>query len=184
MSSFYHFYHVIPDISTSGSSPAERQLFDSAGYAICRGVLDAEFLAELRTEFDALWAAHGMHGRVFHQQLLTSPVFIRLIEHPAILGRHRDLFGDQVQLLSLDLLYQGSNSTSADYAWYRDFNFPGDHVLAANTILYLDDITPESGQTRVVPGTHRGRNRPPPEQCAGPLPGEVAVRPVRLATRC
>jgi len=163
------------DICSAGFSPAERLSFDTDGYALCRGLLDAEFLTELRIEFNALWAAHGGHGRVYQQHLLKSPVFIRLIEHPAILNRHRDLFGNQVQLLSLDLLHQGPNSTSPDYAWHRDFHFPGDHVLAANTILYLDDITPESGQTRVVPGTHRGLSGPPPAQCAGPLPDEVAV---------
>ena len=163
------------DMNECGFTPVERQQFDADGYAVCRGMLDAGFLAELRTEFDALWAAHGAHGRVFHQQLLTSPVFIRLIEHTPILARHRALFGDQVQLLSLDLLHQGPNSQSRDYAWHRDFHFPGDHVLAANTILYLDDITPETGQTRVVPGTHRGLDGPPGAQCGGPLPGEIAV---------
>lgn len=162
-------------LNDPGFSADERRQFDVEGYAMCRTVLDAEFLAELRTEFDALWAAYGAHGRVFHQQLLTSPVFIRLIEHPSILGRHRALFGDQVQLLSLDLLYQGPKSQSNDYGWHRDFNFPGDHVLAANTILYLDDITPESGQTRVMPNTHRGLDGPPPAQCSGPLRGEIAV---------
>lgn len=145
------------------------------GYAVCRGLLDAAFLTEVRDEFDRLWALHGAAGRVFHQQLLTSPVFVRLIEHPPLIAIHRALFGEQIQLLSLDLLRQGPESTSADYGWHRDFNFPGDHILAANTILYLDDLTLESGPTRVLPGTHRGRQGPPADGCGGPLPGEVTV---------
>lgn len=153
----------------------ERRQFDTDGYAVCRGVLDAVLLAEVRAEFDRLWTEHGAGGRVFHQQLLTSPVFIRLIEHAPILARHRALFGEQVQLLSLDMLRQGPNSQSADYAWHRDFHFPGDYPLAVNTLLYLDDITPESGQPRVVPGSHRGQQRPPADLCGGPLPDQVAI---------
>ncbi len=159
----------------TGFTAAERLAFEADGYLLCRGLLAAPHLDELRDEFDRLWAVHGAAGRVFHQQLLTSPVFIRLIEHPPILDRHRALFGEQTQLLSLDLLRQGPESSSPDYGWHRDFHFPGDHVLAANTILYLDDLTPETGQTRVVPGTHRGHAGPPAEQCGGPLPGEVAL---------
>ncbi len=164
-----------PKLLASGFSAREREQFDGDGFTVCRGLLDSDFLAEVRAAFDQMWTAHSGQGRVFHQQLLTHPVFVRLIEHPAILNRHRELFGDQVQLLSLDLLRQGPNSTSADYAWHRDFHFPGDHVLAANTILYLDDITPETGQTRAVPGTHRGHGMPPVDGRNGPLPGEVAV---------
>ncbi len=160
---------------SAGFTADERLRFDTDGYVHCASVLDAALLAEVRAEFDRLWAEHGAAGRVFHQQLLTSPVFIRLIEHPPILARQRALFGEQVQLLSLDLLRQGPDSQSADYAWHRDFHFPGDHVLAANTLLYLDDITPESGQTRVVPGTHRGHEVPPTELCAGLLPGQIAI---------
>lgn len=150
-------------------------LIAEQGYAVCRNLLDPTLLAEVREEFDRLWVSHGAAGRVFQQQLLASPVFVRLIEHPPILDIHRALFGDQVQLLSLDLLRQGPDSSAPDYAWHRDFHFPGDHVIAANTILYLDDLTPESGPTRVVPGTHRGRQGPPDDGCGGPLPGEVAV---------
>lgn len=165
--------HTMP--STQGFSAKDRHQFDHDGFAIVRNLLDPDFLAEIRSEFDRLWSVHGSCGRVYQQQLLTSPFFIRLVEHPAILNCHRELFCDQVQLLSLDLLRQGPMSQSPDYAWHRDFNFPGDNVLSANTILYLDDITPETGPTRVVPGSHRGRHGPPADQCQGPFANQVEV---------
>lgn len=160
----------------AGFAADERRQLDEEGYTVCRGILDPDLLAEVRCEFDRLWSIHGAGGRVFHHELLRSPLFVRLIEHPPIMARQRELFGDQIQLLSLDLLRQGPASGSPDYGWHRDFVFPGDHLLTANTLLYLDDIDEESGPTRVVPGTHRGHGVPPPEHCAGPLPGEVAVR--------
>ncbi len=158
-----------------GFSAVQREQLERDGYTVCRGLLDAALLREVRDEFDRLWTMHGSAGRVHHQQLLVSPVFLRLIEHAPILTKQRELFGDQVQLLSLDLLRQDPASTAPDHGWHRDFVFPGDHLIAANTILYLDDINASTGQTKVVPGTHRGRLSPPAELCAAALPGQVLV---------
>lgn len=163
------------DTATLGLSAYQRRQLDVDGFTVCRQVIDPAYLAELREEFDLVWARHGAGGRVFHQELLRSPAFIRLIDHPPIIAKHRDLFGDQVQLLSADLLRQGPRHPGKDYGWHRDFVFPGDHILSANTIVYLDDMTDESGPTRVVPGTHRGTANPHGEACQQPMAGEVAV---------
>src|SRR5262249_2916316 len=84
-------------------------------------------------------------------------------------------FGDQVQLLQYDFLRQGPNSDFPLRAWHRDFSVPGDMPLSINTILYLDEMTPEKGPTYVVPGTHRGATLPPADRTHDPLPGEVPV---------
>jgi len=101
------------------------------------------------------------------------PEFLDLLEHRPLLDRLRALFGDELQLLSYDLLYQGPNSQSPPYAWHRDFVFPGDEPLAVNAIVYLDDMTEERGPTTVVPGTHRGVALPPRDKTHEPLPGQV-----------
>ena len=152
-----------------------RAALDRVGYIHCPGVLDAGLLAQVRADFDRVWAAQPTGtGKVSQHVLLAEPSFRALVTHPAILDRHRALFGAQTQLLALDLLRQGPDSQFTRF-WHRDFGFPGDHLLAANTLLYLDDIDEVSGPTYVVPGTHRGTAHPPTGQEGASLPGEVAI---------
>jgi hypothetical protein len=151
---------------------AERRFFDEQGYLHVPGVLNPEHLARLRAAFDTASVAGGRQ-RVWQETLLGIPEFLELLEHPPLTDRLRAIFGDQLQLLSYDILYQGPNSRSPERAWHRDFVFPGDRPLAVNSIIYLDNMTDERGPTFVVPGTHRGTELPPKERRREPLPGEV-----------
>lgn len=153
-------------------TPEEKSFFLEHGYLLAKGVLETDYLAHIQSEFDRVWEAEK--PRVSQHQLLKYPAFIELIEHPAILKRHEAIFGDQTQLLQYDFLRQGPKSDFPLRSWHRDFAHPGDLPLSINTILYLDDMTPERGPTYIVPGTHRGIERPP-NVGAEPLPGEVAA---------
>ena len=151
-----------------------KAFFLENGYLHARGVVTGAHLEQLRSEFDRVWKAEG--PKVNQHKLLKHRVFIDLIEHPPILERHRAIFGNQVQLLQYDLLWQGPRNDDFPVRyWHRDFVFPGDNPLSINTILYLDDMREEVGPTRVMPGTHRGWNHQPPAGGTEPLPGEVAV---------
>ncbi len=154
---------------------AEKKFFIEQGYWHARGVLSSEHLSCVRQVFDEVWAAESPHGKVNQHKLLKYPLFIELIEHPPILDRHRAIFGQQVQLLQYDFLRQGPKQEYGGVQWHRDFSFPGERPLSINTILYLDDMTPECGPTRVLPGSHRGELLPPLDKRNGSLEGEKAV---------
>jgi hypothetical protein len=151
----------------------EQRFFLENGYLHARGVLSGDHLARIQTEFDRIWELEK--PPVNQHKLLRYPAFIELIEHPPIFERHRAIFGPQIQLLQYDFLRQGPRSDFPERAWHRDFTFPGDRPLSINTILYLDDMTEESGPTRTVPGSHRREGWPPAERRGEPLPGELAV---------
>ena len=152
---------------------AERQFFDMQGYLHVPAVLDAGHVTHLQAEFDRVWE---LEGKPVNQiKLLKHQTFIDLIGHAPILNRHKAVFGEQIQLLQFDLLRQGPRSEMPERGWHRDFHFPGDTALSVNTILYLDDITEESGPTYVVPGSQRGSELPPRDGLAKPLPEEIAV---------
>ena len=64
-------------------------------------------------------------------------------------------------------------SLKQDYEYYGEGLF---RPLSINTILYMDDMTDESGPTYVVPGTHRGEKLPPAGEAKHkPLENEVPV---------
>jgi ectoine hydroxylase-related dioxygenase (phytanoyl-CoA dioxygenase family) len=151
----------------------EMRSFLEHGYLHVRGVITGDHLAHLRAEFDRVWETEDRPVSLC--KLLKHQAFLDLIEHPAILDRHRAIFGHQTQLLQADLGRQGPRSNVPERSWHRDFVFPGERPLAINTLLFLDTITDEVGPTRVVPGTHRGETLPPRGGEHEPLPGEVAV---------
>ena len=154
-------------ITTSELAPLRQH-----GYVHVPGVLTAEWLERLRPAFDAASKA-GNRQRVWQETLLGIPEFLELLEYPPLLDRLRAVFGDQLQMLSYDLLYQAPQTKGVEYNWHRDFVFPGDEPLAVNSIIYLDDIDAERGPTSVIPGTHRGHAVPPKDKVHGPLPGQV-----------
>jgi hypothetical protein len=154
-------------------TPAEMNFFLEHGYLHVPGVLSGDHLALIQAEFDRVWELEK--PRVNQHKLLKYQAFIDLIEHPPILARHKAVFGHQVQLLQYDLLRQGPHDPRAERHWHRDFVFPGDRPLTINTIIMLNEMTEERGPTRVIPGSHRGTELPPPDQITKPLPGEVAV---------
>jgi ectoine hydroxylase-related dioxygenase (phytanoyl-CoA dioxygenase family) len=154
-------------------TPEEKKQFLELGYLHVPGALAGERLALIQSEFDRVW---DLPGRSNQTKLLGHKAFIDLIEHPAILDRHKAIFGAQAQLLQYDLLRQGPRNESFPLrSWHRDFVFPGDQPLSVNTILFLDPIREETGPTRVIPHSHRGAAKPEGEQIGSPHPEEVAV---------
>lgn len=150
----------------------EMDFFREHGYLHVPQVLDPGLLGDIRAAFDSA-STVACRKRVWQESLLAIPAFINLLEHKPILDRLRAVFGDQLQVLSYDLLYQGPGSKFPEYGWHRDFVFPGDEPLAVNAIIYLDDMTEDRGPTVVVPGTHRGSRLPPKERLSQSLTGEV-----------
>ena len=148
--------------------------FNQHGYALIKGVLQGDHLRSIQQSFNEVWEAEPAPRN--QHKLLKYRSFIDLVEHPPILENHRAIFGSQTQLLQYDLLRQGPGNDGPDRSWHRDFSFPGDAPLSINTILYLDEMTPERGPTHVLPGSHRGWRQPPTgEERQQPLEGEVAV---------
>ncbi len=156
------------------TTPDEHAFFLENGYLHVPNILTGEHLTQIQSEFDRVWELEK--PPVSQHKLLKHRAFIDLISHPPILERHQAIFGGQTQLLQYDLLRQGPRNTAMpDYGWHRDFTMRGDYPLSINTILYLNDITEETGPTRVVPGSHRGVERPSAAQSVGPIAGEVPV---------
>ena len=151
----------------------EKAQFLVEGFLHVRGVLDRGHVQRMQAEFDRVWALE--REPVSRSKLLKHQSFIELIELPAIVDRHRALFGAQTQLLQYDLLRQGPGSDFPLRFWHRDFVFPGDLPLAVNTILYFDDMTAERGPTYVLPRSHHGTQLPEPGTLDKPMEGEVPV---------
>ena len=148
-------------------SDEERQSLDEKGYVVLPGIIDAAWLEELRTRFEALCEKEGAHAGIdVHQEEGTrrlsdlcnkGTAFDRVYTHPKVLAAIPHVIGRDFKLSSLNardaLPGQGLQGLHADWGQDYDGRF---HVC--NSIWLLDDFSQENGCTRLVPGTHKGLN--------------------------
>lgn len=157
---------------------AQKQTFEETGYLVMEGVLQRELLEAMRREARALMASEPpeVGRRVWHERaLFRRRAFREALDVTALVEAERDLIGEDVQLLALDLLI--ARPGQGKVGWHRDVRFVCNKTLSINTGIYLEDMTEEMGLLRVLPGSHR-REEGPDRPAADPLPGEVRV-PVR-----
>jgi len=156
---------------------AEDQLtaFEQSGYFVLEGVFRGDQLAELQQESEALAAslpASEEEFRIWHERVLfRRKVFRDVLDSRELIEALAGVLGDDVQLLSMDLLLIGPGHDRR--RWHRDVSFVCEKPLSVNAGIYLYDMTPQMGPLRIVPGSHRREDGPP--EGVDPLDGQIEV---------
>ncbi|MEE8270713.1 MAG: phytanoyl-CoA dioxygenase family protein [Alphaproteobacteria bacterium] len=151
------------------------EFYRDNGYLVLEGHIPADDLAPVRAALrrivdgarglvasDDVYDLEGSHRpdapRVRRIKLphRVDPAFDALVRSAAILAPVRDLVGPSLRLHNSKL-----NLKSADYGaaveWHQDWAFyphTNDDVLAVGVML--DDVGPDNGPLKVLPGSHRG----------------------------
>lgn len=85
-----------------------------------------------------------------------SPVFHDILRAGPMLEAVADLLGDDLRFHHAKLNCKLPGSATR-VRWHQDFTFdPHSNDDCITAMLFLDDITPELGPARVLPGSHRG----------------------------
>jgi hypothetical protein len=151
-------------------SEQEAHDLDEVGFVILPNFFN-ELLPQLRNFIDQVFAAEGEHaGSEFKQEpgcrrlanlVDKGDIFQQAIAHPRLLPYVRHVLGDHFKLSSL-------NVRSVDPHWTKSQPLHADMAAIAddtgywvcNVVWMIDDITPENGPIRAIPGTHRLRKLP------------------------
>ena len=166
----------------------EKRLLQEQGYLIVRGVMDAEWLAELRMATKRLLEEEGADaGGEFRKEAGSDRLanlvdkgecFQRLVSHPLLLEAAEAVLGPDWKLSSLNYRAALPGERSLQ-PLHCDMGLVPDALGNAvfNSIWMLDDFTPENGPTRFVPGSHKSgvlpqsvladANAPHPEEMVG-----------------
>lgn len=162
-----------PVVSCGPLSDTERFTFECWGYLIIPDVLtsrEAEDCLEAsrRVHHRAGTPGFGQVGRGYE----TEPSLADLIDHPAVLGKVRGLYGDHF------IMQAGWNTRQpahgVDGGWHQDgsgaYNFnklsyPVPLIQLRASFLLNDQTAPRMGNMELIPGSHR---------CPLPLPRDLA----------
>lgn len=159
---------------------SQKQSFETDGFLVVEDVITGATLDAIREASLALVAHDAPKDthRVWHERaLFRRAPFREIFRQPRLVESARDLIGPDVQLIALDLLYTAPHQGKV--GWHRDVTFTCNKTLSMNTGIYLEDMTDAKGPLRVIPGSHRTDQPPPPGD--KPAPGERIV-PVRAGT--
>lgn len=141
----------------------ERQRLQRDGYVLPRQAIAPEWLAGLRSAFDASvkpadqWPVpRGMDYR--HSLLDDNPSVRAVCRLPQVLAAVGALIGEVFFLAQVEgrepLAGRGHQRLHRDLSMRR----PGD---IANGMAYFHDYGPDNGATRLVPGSHRPQTAAP-----------------------
>jgi hypothetical protein len=163
-----------------------RQL-DDVGFLVLPDFF-LDLLAPLRARIEQIFAEEGDRaGSEFKQEpgcrrlanlVDKGEIFQRVVAHPRLLPYLRHVLGDRFKLSSLnvrsvDPMWTSSQPLHADMAAVADDN----GFWVCNSVWMLDDITPENGPIRAIPGSHHFRKLPADALAdpLGPHPDEVLL---------
>ena len=164
--------------------------FTRVGFTLFPGLLDADWVREMRAAFDAIAdrvpAPDGSRRDVFVDVLEHQPqLVLRALANDRLLDFAEMVIGPHVQLESIT--YRRTPPDPADagsvLGFHRDMFafFPDDGVyhrpLLFNALSYLQDLTDESGPLRIIPGSHMRAIRMTREEAKRPHPEEVILYP-------
>lgn len=163
---------------------------DTQGYIVVHNLIDADWLADMRSAFDALVKKEGDNLAIEHHQEQSATRIANLVNkcvvwdmvwaHPLILTVCRYIFQGAFKVSSLNtrgaLRNGGHQPLHEDWKKARP-DFPKVHLV--NAIWAIDDLSAANGAPRIIPGTHLRPELPEAALAdpASPHPDEVIFLP-------
>ncbi|MDX1934043.1 MAG: phytanoyl-CoA dioxygenase family protein [Capsulimonadales bacterium] len=182
------------------ATPEEVARLETDGFLVRPGIVHGEMLAELRQAADELEAetlvrqkpgeGKGFGGLFIRNIVDKHPVFLKwLLRYEPSLSVARALLGPQLQLHASVLRVAYPQLENQDVEWHFHQRVVPDWVedgvsrgeppwfalpVVMDNLLYLDELTEETGPLVVLPGTHRV-NADLPSGDFSEKPGQVLV---------
>jgi ectoine hydroxylase-related dioxygenase (phytanoyl-CoA dioxygenase family) len=149
----------------------ERRQLDEDGYVVLESAIEPDFLEHLRARILAVFAEEGEraghefrteeHARRLANLVDKGEVFRRAIVWPRVLECVRHVLGPDIKLSSLNARSADPNTEIGQPLHVDMAAIPDERgYWVCNTVWMLDDFTLENGPTRMVPGSHRWKQRP------------------------
>jgi ectoine hydroxylase-related dioxygenase (phytanoyl-CoA dioxygenase family) len=134
---------------------AEKESLDRLGYVVLPGVIDAGWLARIRTAFEPAADSERSGTRHAGELIQKDEAFDGVLTHPKILAAVYHVLRRSFKVLALGgrdpLPGYGLQGLHTD--WYPR-TAASEPFSVATALWLLDDFIENNGATRVIPGSH------------------------------
>lgn len=175
----------IRTLKQGGLTAQEKADFQTDGFLHVRGAISSDEVTHLSRMIDTHTADEPDSIQNRTDIFGIDPAFLNLTDLPQILPKVRDLLGNNIWINHTHFNRNPALPPEKDwsYFWHRDggavtddLPFPAP-LMFIKVGFYLTDLSePESGQTYVLPGSHRSQKSPP-------VPHEFPSGAVPIKTR-
>jgi hypothetical protein len=141
----------------SGAWEAAAITYERDGFAVFRGVIGTELIAEARTHVAWLQARHpSLRPEHFHHPLMRDDAFwVRLVTDDRLVSIVRCFLGPDLGCFTSHYICKPPGDGQA-VLWHQDGAYWNLTPMQALSVwLAVDDSDAESGCLRMIPGTHR-----------------------------
>jgi len=139
------------------------------GFTVIKGLFTEQDLKKWRHKIDSVYMQQeddfGRDELISIQELdvCRAPIvydfdFINLAVHPTVLEVVKRFLGDWYILNLQNAVINRPNKIHHQSSWHRDLpyqNYIISNPLAINALIAIDEFSPETGGTRLVPFTHK-----------------------------
>lgn len=132
------------------------EAYDERGYAVFRGVIDPELVAETAGHIQWLEEKHPdvRPEHLGHVYMSDDPFWVRLISDDRLLDIAQQFVGPDIALFASHYIVKPP-LTGQPVLWHQDAGFwPLEPMQVVTLWLAVDYSTPENGCVRLVPGSH------------------------------
>ena len=156
-------------------SPSQfKEVLQSEGWIVLDSVLSPGLISRLLSDLDDAYRVcrsvqikNGVDKDTqltVHHLIGLGESFLEFIDTLTITEHVEAFFEGKFILNSFGGAINSANSVSYAHRIHRDIrSFSGDMPLLLNTLLMLDDFTPQNGATYLMPGSHRFAEKPAEE---------------------
>ncbi len=147
-------------------SGEEVALFHEKGWIVPRWELPRELVVEMRREYAGLLARNddvpsdiimAPHQTCGSMGVRGSARWLEFATHLGLVAIARHLIGDDIILWGTTIFGKPARG-GKETPWHQDGEYYPIRPLEVLTIwIPLDDVTPENGPMRFIPGSHRAR---------------------------
>jgi hypothetical protein len=149
-------------------SQQELNTYQEKGWLVPNYTLPASLVDEMRREYDVLLeknshlesnimlAPHQTNGG--SQGVVGSKKWLEFATHPDLMEIAGQLIGDDIILWGTTIFGKPAHS-GKETPWHQDGDYYPIRPLETLTLwIPLDDVTPDNGAMRFIPGSHKAHN--------------------------
>jgi len=146
-----------------------KEQFESQGFVIVPGILNAQEVCELQQACDDIislaernpkdlfcnyYLPHRVDQGALYDVYQRDPIFRRITEKTSVIDAVKAVYAEEFYLFENSLVYKPKQSENA-VPWHQDYMYMTEDPEKVVAWIAVDDVNPANGCMYAIPGSHK-----------------------------